>query len=1169
MIDLTIKTLDSQNHKFRVPDTFTILELKEHIADQVKVAVIQQRLIFCGRVLSNETKLADIGIDGKVMHLVQKLPRMPPTTSGSPLSSTTNTHSRLGPNNGPGFRGWHSHGHDPTVLFGAIGIPTELVHAGEFPRVMSARNHATGTRLNMALDMIRRSNEILNRLENPGSNRTTAQSSTADAEQFPEGSQQTEDVTGNVPSDTSAPPLPSDPDSVNVSYEVDETFPNTVVVTIDATHTMRMPPGLMRQMQNRLQGNNSSQNTTDITTENEVSGISPDAVLAESANQSSTEQMPDTLMSSATSEQNSRNDYLSSELRASELRTSATISDRLRLRELINLLNRLKTRLEPFYTQYCRYIDEDPVFESTEGDNGSLRAQTVYNGVSEVLHLISHIYHAMSDLRVSFARPRPRPFQTRPCMFQGAVLHHHQTFTTSSGTPPPPPSTQQPTSTQTTVTSQSTPSAPTVGVGSNLANQGGETPNVSTSATSTETNSNTTVGPNTESNNTSAEFSSDAPHGVELMFDLPPGSFRIDSVEEPSSGNETSNNLSMPIDWMDQMIDVISSGVRRPFVPEQSLDWSSIPTTSTRTPRVTPRTTDSPSSANSTSQGLSRGRWDSPRMDPFLPCNSHHFESNLRPMVLARRSTQGTDRSTSSATSGNSTTDTSTPTSPNEMRPFSVRRSGRPRARYVPDADGFLAGIHPIVAWGRNQRNINAVITNSQATGQGGVSSNRLGEQIRTGMGHVYDQVETEIDLDRVRGNAIPEVHLPPVSTIRSTRQTDELLLTPIGNIPYFRALEGRFIVVDLFLLIARNWTLYDMIHLNTISHESSIVQNPVSRNSEAIISFVLDRVMRNQPSNTSNIEEAANRIYLEMLSYINIFQCSVPTRTTINVNESFLRCIIHNLRTIVLNCEETRAGSSNSSHDVVSSLIVFAEGLLSLVVYCCHNCSIFRLCVSAIMQFLPLPLNLHRIIMDEVRTNIDRYWIHMSSNQMLSLSAVDHIVPYNTDEFEVGQTSRVATLVNDQRSTNPTLPPSENVNEPLPEVVIGSQEWHHSVPSEWVPVIARDSQRQRRQGTQPPYSDAYLSGMPNKRRKIVTNSKSQDPLSQIIAKNLEVAMDAAGVPVNKEVTASVGADTEVQNAYTERIRTFGRSGLDTHPDFNPNRYPNASKFFYDHNNPN
>lgn len=65
------------------------------------------------------------------MHLVQKLPRMPSTTSGSPpLSSTTNTPNRMGlHNSAAGFRGWHSH-HDPTVLFGAIGIPTELVHAG-------------------------------------------------------------------------------------------------------------------------------------------------------------------------------------------------------------------------------------------------------------------------------------------------------------------------------------------------------------------------------------------------------------------------------------------------------------------------------------------------------------------------------------------------------------------------------------------------------------------------------------------------------------------------------------------------------------------------------------------------------------------------------------------------------------------------------------------------------------------------------------------------------------------------------------------------------------------------------------------------------------------------------------------------------------------------------
>lgn len=56
-------------------------------------------------------------------------------------------------------------------------------------------------------------------------------------------------------------------------------------------------------------------------------------------------------------------------------------------------------------------------------------------------------------------------------------------------------------------------------------------PNVSTSATGTESNSNMRVDPNAESNNTSTEFPPETPHGVELMFDLAPGTIRIDSVE--------------------------------------------------------------------------------------------------------------------------------------------------------------------------------------------------------------------------------------------------------------------------------------------------------------------------------------------------------------------------------------------------------------------------------------------------------------------------------------------------------------------------------------------------------------------------------------------------------------------------------------------------------------
>lgn len=49
-----------------------------------------------------------------------------------------------------------------------------------------------------------------------------------------------------------------------------------------------------------------------------------------------------------------------------ESRSSAAINDRRRLRELIDQLGKLNIRLQPFYAQYCQYINEDPQFESIE-----------------------------------------------------------------------------------------------------------------------------------------------------------------------------------------------------------------------------------------------------------------------------------------------------------------------------------------------------------------------------------------------------------------------------------------------------------------------------------------------------------------------------------------------------------------------------------------------------------------------------------------------------------------------------------------------------------------------------------------------------------------------------------------------------------------------------------
>lgn len=42
----------------------------------------------------------------------------------------------------------------------------------------------------------------------------------------------------------------------------------------------------------------------------------------------------------------------------------------------------------------------------------------------------------------------------------------------------------------------------------------------------------------------------------------------------------------------------------------------------------------------------------------------------------------------------------------------------------------------------------------------------------------------------------------------------------------------------------------------------------------------------------------------------------------------------------------------------------------------------------------------------------------------------------------------------------------------------------------EWVPMIARDIQRQNRAPPAVPLSDAYLAGIPNKRRKLAEGNR-------------------------------------------------------------------------------
>lgn len=136
------------------------------------------------------------------------------------------------------------------------------------------------------------------------------------------------------------------------------------------------------------------------------------------------------------------------------------------------------------------------------------------------------------------------------------------------------------------------------------------------------------------------------------------------------------------------------------------------------------------------------------------------------------------------------------------------------------------------------------------------------------------------------------------------------------------------------------------------------------------------------------------------------------------------------------------------------------------------------------------------------------------------------------------------------------------------------------------MPIIARDGVRQRRQlqmqgvtnSGVTTFSDAYLGGLPTKRRKLIEQQKprllvSPTPNHSTIAASMErlvrEGVGRAGVEEVEGAAVAVAADPAVRRAFGQAIRDClnpCRYGTADFPD--PLRFPNATKYFADQERP-
>ncbi|XP_019482242.1 PREDICTED: large proline-rich protein BAG6 isoform X7 [Hipposideros armiger] len=375
-LEVLVKTLDSQTRTFIVGAQMNVKEFKEHIAASVSIPSEKQRLIYQGRVLQDDKKLQEYNVGGKVIHLVERAPPQTQLPSGasSGTGSASATHGG-GPSSGARGPGTSVHDRNANsyVMVGTFNLPSDgsavdvHINMEQAPIQSEPR-----VRLVMAQHMIRDIQTLLSRMECRGGpqaqhSQPPAQMPTVAPEPVALRSQTSEPVESEAP--------PREPMEAE---EVEERAP---------TQSPELTP----------------------------SGPGPAGPAP--APETSAPNHP------------SPAEYV----------------------EVLQELQRLESRLHPFLQRYCEVLGAAASTDYNNNQEGREEDQRLINLVGESLRLLGNTFVALSDLRCNLACAPPRHLHvvrpmshyTTPMVLQQAAIpiqiNVGTTVTmTGNGTRPPP-----------------------------------------------------------------------------------------------------------------------------------------------------------------------------------------------------------------------------------------------------------------------------------------------------------------------------------------------------------------------------------------------------------------------------------------------------------------------------------------------------------------------------------------------------------------------------------------------------------------------------------------------------------------------------------------------------------------------------------------------------------
>uniref|UniRef100_A0A671M1S9 Large proline-rich protein BAG6 n=1 Tax=Sinocyclocheilus anshuiensis TaxID=1608454 RepID=A0A671M1S9_9TELE len=366
----------------------------------------------------------------------------------------------------------------------------------------------------------------------------------------------------------------------------------------------------------------------------------------------------------------------------------------------------------------------------------------------------------------------------------------------------------------------------------------------------------------------------------------------------------------------------------------------------------------------------------------------------------------------------------------------------------------------------------------------------------------------------------------------------------------------------DLLSLVCQSFSMVDMVLL---LHGNP---QPLSHIHPQLTAFFTEHYLQGREPTDANIASAAEDLINGLEEYIAESFSTVTVREGVDIiqtNMSFLRQQFTRMAINILRCTDN----------------TFGQRLLYLCTQGLFECLALNLyCLRGEQRALTTVIN-HRIrrMSAEVNLSLVNWLTSMMSMRLhvilehnpVTEDQIQHYVIYT--QMEEGLSPAPATTAEEvMASSGDTADADEPPGRPLLEETVAMatadreestgevEPWAATVPPEWVPIIRHDMLTQRKMKSQPPLSDAYLHGMPAKRRKTAQGEGPHLSLAEAVSR----AARTAGVrPVTAPDSLQGELEApELQEAYTQQVKSDIKKRLRDDPDYNHQRFPNTHRAF-------